>query len=279
MSKNICIYHANCMDGFGAAWVVHQKFRDSCIFIAAQYGDEPPDVAGANVYLVDFSYKQDVMRKIAKQAKHITVIDHHKTAEADLALLLDNGTVYGNFDMKRSGAVLTWMWFFPHYDVPIFLKYIQDRDLWNWELVNSKEINAAMGSYKKDFKLWSEEFSILEGHNYFVNLVEEGTAIIRQQDAEIQHLASKAWFIQIQEWIVPTVNCSGPVISDLGNVLCQGHPFSATFFDMEGSRVYSLRSDENGEDVSEIAKHFGGGGHKHAAGFKVPLHIQIFRSH
>jgi len=33
--------------------------------------------------------------------------------------------------------------------------------------------------------------------------------------------------------------------------------------------VFSLRSQEGGIDVSEIAIKFGGGGHKHAAGFKV----------
>lgn len=33
---------------------------------------------------------------------------------------------------------------------------------------------------------------------------------------------------------------------------------------------YSLRSREGGVDVSEIAKQFGGGGHKHAAGFRLP---------
>ena len=35
-------------------------------------------------------------------------------------------------------------------------------------------------------------------------------------------------------------------------------------------RVFSLRSTEEGLDVSEIAKQYGGGGHKHASGFRVP---------
>jgi nanoRNase/pAp phosphatase (c-di-AMP/oligoRNAs hydrolase) len=42
-------------------------------------------------------------------------------------------------------------------------------------------------------------------------------------------------------------------------------------FYTETSKVYSLRSKEGGEDVSIIAAKFGGGGHKHAAGFSVPL--------
>jgi hypothetical protein len=33
--------------------------------------------------------------------------------------------------------------------------------------------------------------------------------------------------------------------------------------------VFSLRSSANGLDVSEIARSFGGGGHRHAAGFRL----------
>ena len=36
-------------------------------------------------------------------------------------------------------------------------------------------------------------------------------------------------------------------------------------------RTFSLRSEEGGEDVSEIAGLFGGGGHKHAAGFQLAV--------
>ena len=33
--------------------------------------------------------------------------------------------------------------------------------------------------------------------------------------------------------------------------------------------IFSLRSGESGVDVSSVAKKFGGGGHKNAAGFSV----------
>jgi nanoRNase/pAp phosphatase (c-di-AMP/oligoRNAs hydrolase) len=42
------------------------------------------------------------------------------------------------------------------------------------------------------------------------------------------------------------------------------------------SAIFSLRSTEEGLDVSEIAKLYGGGGHKHAAGFKVPHELVKF---
>ena len=34
MSKVLCIYHANCADGFGAAWAVHRALGDDVEFVA-----------------------------------------------------------------------------------------------------------------------------------------------------------------------------------------------------------------------------------------------------
>jgi len=282
MSDKICIYHASCMDGFGAAWVVYQKFANSCEYVPAQYGEDPPDVVGKEVFLVDFSYKKDVMVRMAKQAKRFTIIDHHKTAQSELQQLLEtqgNPEINGIFDMNHSGAILTWKWFFPDYDAPLFLKYIQDRDLWSWNLDHSKEINLAMATYQRDFGTWNRQFGKLHTNLDFGSLRDQGRALVRDQDAAVASMVARAWEIQICSFVVPTVNCTGKHISELGNVLCKGKPFSATYFDMRDERIYSLRSDENGEDVSKIAAVFGGGGHKHAAGFKVPLHTHVFESH
>ena len=51
--------------------------------------------------------------------------------------------------------------------------------------------------------------------------------------------------------------------------MAEGEPFAACYWDTPEGRVFSLRSSSDGVDVSEIAKQFGGGGHKNAAGFKI----------
>ena len=77
------------------------------------------------------------------------LIDHHKTAAEDLA------NVPGcHFDTTRSGAVLAWQHFHPGAPVPEILLYVEDRDLWLWQLAHSREINAALGELKKDFAAW-----------------------------------------------------------------------------------------------------------------------------
>jgi nanoRNase/pAp phosphatase (c-di-AMP/oligoRNAs hydrolase) len=49
------------------------------------------------------------------------------------------------------------------------------------------------------------------------------------------------------------------------------HGNCADGFSAATHRVFSLRSTPEGMDVSEIAKQYGGGGHKHSAGFRIPL--------
>ena len=56
--------------------------------------------------------------------------------------------------------------------------------------------------------------------------------------------------------------------ASIGSRLAKKHPFVAIVFEMEGRRVWSLRSHaKGGLDVGEIARRRGGGGHKNAAGF------------
>jgi len=73
---------------------------------------------------------------------------------------------------------------------------------------------------------------------------------------------------------VPVANLPYIFASEGGNILCRGEPFSASYFDAaDGTRSFSLRSDKddpNAVDVSQVALAFGGGGHKNAAGFRVP---------
>ncbi len=60
------------------------------------------------------------------------------------------------------------------------------------------------------------------------------------------------------------------LFSEIAGELAKGRPFGACYFDrQDGKRQWSLRSDDNGIDVSAIAKSHGGGGHAHASGYEV----------
>ena len=111
--KNLCIYHGNCPDGFGAAWAVRHALGDGVEFYKGIHEQSPPNVRGMDVLLVDFSYKKDVLENMLKTAVSITILDHHISAEKELADLLSSGKVNGLFDMNKSGAMLAWEWFNP----------------------------------------------------------------------------------------------------------------------------------------------------------------------
>ena len=268
MSNIICIYHNNCADGFGAAWVVRKAFLEHKLelpeFYPGEYNKPPPDVTGKRVIMVDFSYKRSALLKMAEQAEYMIIYDHHATAKDDLVDLPDN--VETVFDMGRSGAMITWNEQFLDQRPPPLLCHIQDRDLWQWELPNTKEIMATVFSYPYGFSVWDMLMKVPVD-----TLVMEGASLVRKQDKDICEILSVATRndIVIDGHKVPVVNIPHMFGSDACHILCEGKPFAAYYWiDSEGVYNFGMRSDKNGVDVRKIAEKFGGGGHKHAAGFR-----------
>jgi oligoribonuclease NrnB/cAMP/cGMP phosphodiesterase (DHH superfamily) len=258
----ICIYHGNCADGFGAAWVVRKALGD-IEFHAATHGNNPPDLHGKDVIVVDFSYKKDMLAILAAEAKSILIIDHHKTAAEDLVDLPANVTTI--FDMDHSGAVLTWMHFYPGIVPPQLLLHIEDRDLWRFALEGTRQIQANVFSYPYDFAVW-DDLMLREA----ATLAIEGAAIERKHFKDIAELLPVVTRkMNIAGYIVSVANLPYIFSSDAGHELALGNPFGACYSDTPDGRVFSLRSSDAGIDVSAIAKQYGGGGHRNAAGFRV----------
>ena len=259
----LCIYHGNCADGFGAAWVVRQAIPHA-EFFAATYQTPPPDVGGKRVVMVDFSYKRPVLLGIAGQAESILILDHHKSAAEELVDLPSNVTAI--FDMDRSGAMMAWQYFFPDVPPPRLIEHIQDRDLWRFALPGTREIQANVFSYPYDFGVWdslmASDVEMLRG---------EGAAIERKHHKDIAELVDVTKRrIVIGGFDVPVANLPSTLSSDAGHLMAQGEQFAACYWDTSSGRVFSLRSNAAGQDVSTIAKTYGGGGHRNAAGFHVP---------
>lgn len=266
MTPDLCIYHGACDDGFGAAFAVWKRDGYAVEYHAGVYGKAPPDVTGLDVVIVDFSYKRPVMVELASKAKSILVLDHHKTAEADLAgLSAECPNVEVQFDMARSGAVMAWQYFHPDTEIPEFFLYLQDRDLWTKKLRGVDEFTAALRSYPQDFSCWERLVTGGAAH-----LVQEGYAIQRYYRTLVEQAKTHAHPRMIAGYTVPVVNASLFMASEVCGELAEGQPFAAMYTETATDVIWSLRSRADGVDVSEIAKRFGGGGHKNAAGFTVP---------
>lgn len=244
------------------------------------YGKPPPDVTGKNVLMLDFSYKRPILEQMIERAgPKFLVLDHHVSAQQDLEGL--DGIRKGVeilFDINRSGAMMAWNWWRPHDDAPNLVRYVQDRDLWKFELPSSREIAATIFSYDYTFPNWDALAHALSDRGLFTRVVQEGYAILRKQDKDIRELLE----VTTRQMIigghaVPVANLPYTLASDAAHELCKqerwgGLPvFAACYFDRgDGQRVFSLRSN-NDFDVSQVAASYGGGGHKKAAGFQRPI--------
>ena len=268
--KKLCIYHGNCLDGFAAAWAVRYALGDDIEFYKGIHQQSPPDVKGRDVFLVDFSYKKDVLENMLKTAASITILDHHISAEEDLSELLNSGKIKGLFDMRKSGAMLAWLWFNPDKQVPELIKHIQDRDLWQFKLEGTREINATLSSYPFDFMVWDKLMA--SNRHELETLKRDGEAIERRLQKDVKELiTSGVRRMIIGGYDVPVLNAPSAYVSDAGHIMSQDEPFAACYWDHPDGRSFSLRSAEDGIDVAKVAKIYGGGGHKKAAGFTVEI--------
>jgi oligoribonuclease NrnB/cAMP/cGMP phosphodiesterase (DHH superfamily) len=257
----LVLYHGGCADGLCAAWIA-RKLHPEAEFVPVNYGQDPPNVKDRDVLILDFSYPRPVLLDMKQAANRLEVLDHHKTAAAAL-----EGLDFCLFDMTKSGARLAWEWFFPNDKSPWLVDYVEDRDLWAWKLPNSREVNAALRSYPLSFGTFDRfgnESNCVDG------LVIEGAAILRDQQNTVDGLVSHAVEVEVQGHKVLCVNAT-TLVSETAGELAKGRPFGMTWFESDkNERIYSLRSDDNGVDVGEIAKFYGGGGHKRSSGFTVP---------
>lgn len=293
--KPLCIYHGNCDDGFAAAWAVRKALGDEIEFYPGVYQKEPPPHDGRDVIFVDFSYKRQVLDAMAIKANSILILDHHKTAAEDLKDLqapfgsgwqrhlanvyqdtcegLD-GKMYALFDMDRSGAALAWD-FFIGGERPEFIEYVQDRDLWRKALPYGDEFTIALRSYPQEFEVWDR---FVEGSGAAL-LIQEGHNIQRYYRLRVEELKRSAYAARIGNDRCYVSNAPYFAASEVAGELCEraDASFGACYFEAEQGRYqYSLRS-RGDFDVSAVARKYGGGGHKNAAGFTVdkPVHISL----
>lgn len=280
MTPDICIYHANCDDGFAAAYAVWKRFGNEVDFIPCQYGQEAPAVDGKDVLIVDFSFKKDVMSELATKAHRVIVLDHHKSAQAELRDFLQMDCPIGpfekrfadrlqqgigvHFDMGKSGCRLAWEYCFGDTPMPDWFAAVEDRDLWRFELRGTKEICIAIRSLPREFELW----------NMFTaeQLADDGVAIRRYVDMVVGNICDTAFSENVGGHLVPVAACSYDFVSEVAHELLHRNPsapFAACVVRAYDGTTYSLRSMDDRMDVSEIARKHGGGGHRNAAGFRV----------
>jgi len=279
-TKAVVIYHDNCVDGFASAWafkrLAEKDYKDGVIYVPAQY-DKPLirnelwDIR-SDIFILDFSFSRNIITNYARAFASVTVLDHHKTA-AEALSGWDHG--FSNleivFDMSRSGAGISWDYFSEGQLRPELIDYVEDRDIWKWELPDSKEINSLIGFTKKEFDAYDRLHELLESR--YDAAVGMGSLLLEQQQRHVQSIITTTKRpIKINGKHGLICNCPGQFASDVGNELAKmSGTFGATCYQGSDEKIhFSLRSIGD-YDVSAMARDFGGGGHKNAAGFVMEI--------
>lgn len=264
--SNIIYYHKDCHDGFCAAWVASKHFNlADTIYIPVQYGDQGigKDVTQHDfVYFLDFSLPREQLLELNDRCNALVVLDHHVSAQQDL-----DGLSFCFFDMNHSGAFLTHWYFDGNHVVPWLVLDVEDRDLWRFSREGSNSVHAALKSYPMRFDVWD---NLAAGDRQ--KLIAEGQTIRRMIDVDVERACAKVKTIEIAGYTVPyaeNVANRSEVMQTLLR-LFPSAPFAAVVYvHLDGLKVWTIRSRQDGFDCATFAKQYGGGGHYNAAGWHV----------
>jgi hypothetical protein len=289
------MYHGSCPDGMGAAIAAYVYFRDKLGYKETQpfqldgveftpmhYGAPIPAVnEDDDLYILDFSFDEDVTKSLADKAKSVTVIDHHLTAKNNLSLLGRTGEIVFIFDNDRSGVGLAWDIFMG--ERPPLVDYLEDYDLWNLNIPLSGGMVEAACSRPMTIEGW---LPLFDGTVPFETLYAEAATLWRHKMVEADKIISTSRPISGLFGFKEPINvacCPHFIASDVNHILCKDKPFSMTFeINLHANNLRlsfrSRKDTENSIDVEALAETLGGGGHKHCAGATFPLNSHHARS-
>ncbi len=270
LKEIVVIYHAQCPDGFGAAYAAWKKFGDAASYIpCAMPAPVPEGVFNKDLYILDYSYNQETIQKLIDTNQSVIVIDHHQSSESSVTAFPQN-----IFDVKHSGAVLAWKYFHPSLSVPSVLLHVEDHDIWKHSLPDHIEFNISLHQIPRTFENWDNLIHQLENMEFLQTFIEKGKILAAFEQDVITKLTEIKERVMFEGHEVWALNFGGHYKSILGNILAEqnsengGVALGIIYNHANGKVNISLRS-KGDVDVAKLAEKYGGGGHKNAARIQV----------
>jgi len=199
------IYHADCLDGFGAAYAAWSQLGDSARYLPLHHGEtwRIEDIEGHRVYILDFSLPPELLEKIARLATAVIQLDHHFSARkpwlSKLQTLPDGTQEHTHstlplqviFNLDKSGARLAWEHFQPTRALPRLLRHIEDQDLWRFADPDTRVFCRALRLHPFSFEGWRYLIADTESASAptYQRMLADGAAIDRFFQNEVTHLA------------------------------------------------------------------------------------------
>ena len=265
--RTVILYHGNCPDGFGGAYAAWKKFGDSAEYIPLSRDAAPPtpeSLAGATLYFIDFCFPKELMEQYVSTAGSLTVLDHHEGVEDVITSMPEY-----RYTSDHSGAVIAWQYFHPETPVPLLLQYIEQGDLYKFEMPECEEILSYIYTRPQAFLEWDMLAAQLADPMERARIIEKGASYAEHKQIIVEQIMHLAELVEFEGHRTYLASCSKQFTSPVGNALAKRLPPLAMVASVHswGLRV-SLRSAGD-LDVSALARKYGGNGHPYAAAFSL----------
>lgn len=269
-NKAVVLYHGpGCPDGFAAAYAAWKALGDENVaYIPVNHRDPVPlGVEHAEViYVLDFCWPEAQMRWLSRRAQKLVVLDHHITMKDVLA-----NKPWAVFDENKSGARLAWEHFHPGKPAPIGILFVEDRDLWRWEVPGSRAFGRMLAHEPRDFQNWDRVLNLsgAELDSYLA----KGEVIDGYHMGLVRRMARHARPFSIEGFDGLAVEAPSMFASEVGHLLAERSGTFGAVWQLKGAGEIelSLRAIGESVDVGSIAAKHGGGGHRSAAGMQLPI--------
>lgn len=239
------------------------------------------------VYIVDYSFPPDIMNKILKVTSNVVLIDHHKTTQQRIEEYVGEFEMWCEFDGSNSGCMLAWDYFFGYEEIPWAVRLISDYDAWVHAMKpDSTFFVMGLGLFdcRPESKVWHDLLLVPEEQAEYTcdDIIQSGRTCVEFRDNLAKAACDEFGF----ETEYDGCRCFAIYCTALRSSLFFGdriNQYDMCIMIVPHKNGCTLRFYSNGEvDVSEIAKKYGGGGHKGAGGCtldRIPSEFLVERKH
>lgn len=263
----LCFYHDD-MDGKCAGAIANQAYPGMDLR-PIQYGQtiSLDDIRGRDVYMVDFCLQPFYLMEELAESCYLVWIDHHKSA---IETARSRGFVCHDMLIRigTAGCELSWEYFFGNIPMPRAVHLLGRYDVWDHSDADTLPFQYAMRTYSlpPDAHAWWECLFEIEDLSPRVH---DGQTILLYVQNHNAEYARHAFEVELDELHCIALNrmCTNSQAFDT-IYDPKKHDAMLTFGWRNGQWTVSLYATKDKIDVSVLAKKYGGGGHKGAAGFQ-----------
>lgn len=316
-APNVSVFYHDDSDGFGAAFVFDMLRREANFLhsvhgyavtyeaghlerqvqkdeqLMAEIEKEGGDPSVPAIFF-DMTPPYKTALRIASEGRAVLVIDHHEAAvdnfvgnlDKDVEELLERNMIVAAIepDAPQSAAGMAWRLFASAaeaerdpYGLGLLAYYIEDRDLWHFNLPFSRPLSQLIKSTPRDHHSYADLAAFMRRD--LSEAARRGRAIEQYIDQACEYVLESALDVELTPDVEEPYSVRGPFVnsktfqSELGHKLLSenGECIAGCFVVSDVGIAFSIRTQPP-IDAGKVARAFGGGGHARAAGFFIPRH-------